>query len=213
MGSPAELLVWDNLALYIKKTFKHERGLMRIVATTIDTGGHYTAETYAFVKSSDPSSVFAIKGSSTPGSPVSGKPSIQKNGVNLYLIGTDTVKNLLFSRLLIEEPGPGYIHFPMSLDEEFFKQLTAEKRQAKYHRGFKKYEWIKTRKRNEQLDLMVYNIAAINIIAFVIYPTLTISQMLDSLHKINEGTKTGTAPKTYRKRRRSHQNTTGERIE
>lgn len=185
MGSPAELLVWANLREYMQKTFMHKNGQMRIVATTIDTGGHYTAQTYEFVKTCDPMSVFAIKGSSTPGSPISGKPNIQKNGVNLYMIGTDTIKNLLFSRLLIDEKGPGYVHFPMKLDEEYFKQLTAEKRKPKFVKGFKKYEWIKTRKRNEQLDLFVYNIAALYIIAFVIYPTLTISKMLDSLQQNN----------------------------
>ena len=144
---------------------------------------------------------------------MSSETSIQKNGVNLYLIGTDTIKNLLFSRLLIEEPGPGYVHFHMNLDEEYFKQLTAEKRKAKFVRGFKKYEWIKARKRNEQLDLMTYNIAAINIIAFVVYPNLTISQMLDSLHKINIKTKEGLTPVINKKRRRSRQLTKGERIE
>jgi phage terminase large subunit GpA-like protein len=209
MGSPAELLVWDNLREYITKTFTHNNGQMRIVATAVDTGGHYTAETYEFVKASDPLSVFAIKGSSTPGSPISGKPSVQKNGVNLYLIGTDTIKNLLFARLLIEEPGPGYVHFPMSLDEEYFKQLTAEKRKVKFVKGFKKYEWIKTRKRNEALDLMVYNIAALNIIAFVVYPSLTIYQMLDNLQ--TNSIKDVHAP--VKKRRRSRQLTKGERIE
>lgn len=209
VGSPAELLVWENLREYIGKTYTHNNGQMRIVATAIDTGGHYTAEVYAFVKSSDPLSVFAIKGSSTPGSAISGKPSIQKNGVNLYMIGTDTIKNLLFARLLINEPGPGYIHFPMSLDEEYFKQLTAEKRKIKYVKGFKKHEWIKTRKRNEQLDLMVYNIAVLNIISFVVYPNLTTSQMLDSLQQNN--IKQLHSP--INNRRRKRQLNPGERIE
>jgi phage terminase large subunit GpA-like protein len=184
IGSPAEMLVWENLREFIQKTYLHEHGLMRIVATTIDTGGHYTAKTYEFVKSCDDTKVFAIKGSSTPGSPISGKPSMQKNGVNLYMIGTDTIKDLLFNRLLkITEPGPGYIHFPDILDEDYFKQLTAEKKVTKYVRGFKKYEWVKIRKRNEQLDLMVYNIAALYIIAYVVFPNLTISQILDSLRQ------------------------------
>ena len=209
MGSPAELTVWDNLREYMGKTFNHPNGQMRIVATAIDTGGHHTAETYTFVKASDPLSVFAIKGSSTPGSAISGKPSVQKNGVNLYMIGTDTIKNLLFARLLIEEPGPGYVHFPMNLDEEYFKQLTAEKRKVKFVKGFKKYEWIKTRKRNEQLDLMVYNIAALNIIAFVVYPTLTIYQMLDNLQDHKEKIE----QRAVRKRRKKRQLTKGERIE
>ncbi len=214
IGSPAELLVWDNLTEYRAKTFKHDRGLMRIVATTIDTGGHYTAKTYEYVKEQDPgnTNLFAIKGSSTPGSPISGKPSIQKNGVNLYLIGTDTIKNLLFSRLVIEGPGPGYVHFYDNLDEEYFKQLTAEKRVTKYVKGFKRYEWVKTRKRNEALDLTVYNIAALYIIAYVIYPNLTIHSMLDSLHTISDKTKPGRTPKGPKPRRRKMLNK-GERIE
>jgi phage terminase large subunit GpA-like protein len=183
VGSPAEMLVWENLREFIGKTYLHERGQMRIIATTIDTGGHYTAKTYEFVKSCDPMSVFAIKGSSTPGSPISGKPSIQKNGVNLYLIGTDTIKNLLFSRLLIGEPGAGFIHFPLSLDEDYFKQLTAEKRTVKFKGGHKIHQWIQVRKRNEALDLMVYNIAALYIICWVVYPNLTTFQVLDTLHK------------------------------
>jgi phage terminase large subunit GpA-like protein len=199
VGSPAKMLVWENLREYIQKTFSHENGLMRIVATTIDTGGHYTSETYEFVKSCDPTSVFAIKGSSTPGSPVSGKPSKQKNGVDLYLIGTDTIKNLLFGRLLIEEPGPGYVHFPDTLDAEYFKQLTAEKRKTVYVKGFKKDEWVKIRKRNEKLDLMVYNIAALYIIAFVVFPNLTISQILDSLRQ--KTPRPGVEPVVARKRK------------
>jgi phage terminase large subunit GpA-like protein len=214
IGSPVGLLVWENLTEFIQKTYRHERGLMRIVATTIDTGGSkgLTAKAYEYVKSQDPMSVFAIKGSSTPGSPISGKPSKQKNGVNLYLIGTDTIKNLLFARLLLEEPGPGYAHFSTNLDEEYFKQLTAEKRITKYTKGFKKYEWVKTRKRNEQLDLFVYNIAALYIIAYVIYPNLTISSMLDSLHKINDDTKPGQVPKAVPRKRKRMLNR-GERIE
>ena len=114
-----------------------------------------------------------------------------------------------FARLLINEPGPGYIHFPMSLDEEYFKQLTAEKRKIKYVKGFKKHEWIKTRKRNEQLDLMVYNIAVLNIISFVVYPNLTTSQMLDSLQQNN--IKQLHSP--INNRRRKRQLNPGERIE
>ncbi len=207
MGSPVELLVWDNLTEFIQKTYLHERGQMRIVCTTIDTG-YQASQVYEYVKASGQLNIFAVKGSSTPGAPISGKPSVQKNGVNLFLVGTDTIKNLLFSRLLIDEPGPGYVHFPLVLDEEYFKQLTAEKKKPKFHRGFKKYVWVKTRKRNEALDLFVYNIAALYIIAFVIYPNLTISQMLDSLQKNNEGN----TQKSTKKRKKRMLNE-GERIE
>ena len=181
MGSPGLPTVWKNLDVFLKKTYVHKCGLMRIVCTAVDTGGHHTKEVYDFAKEREHLNVYAIKGASLPGQPISGKPSKQKNGVNLYMIGTDTAKDLLFHRLTISEPGPGYIHFPTTLTEEYFKQLTAEKKKTKYVKGFKKFEWVKTRDRNEALDLFVYNIAALNIVAFIVYPNLTIVQMLDGL--------------------------------
>ena len=52
----------------------------------------------------------------------------------------------------------GYVDFPNGLEDEYFEQLTAEKRTAVVNRkGFTVYQWLKPRAlRNEQLDLMVY---------------------------------------------------------
>ena len=72
----------------------------------------------------------------------------------------NTAKELVFGRLKIEEPGPGYCHFPESYDDEYFKQLTAEKCVTRFHKGFARREWIKMRPRNEALDCRVYAIAA-----------------------------------------------------
>lgn len=188
-GSPGLPAVWKNLDEFLLKTYIHERGLMRIVCAAIDTGGHHTNEVYEFVKPREElRRVYAIKGASEDGAsqesmPICGKPSKQKNGVNLFVIGTHNAKDTLFYRYGIGEPGPGYIHFPMDLTEEYFKQLTAEKKKTKYVRGFPQYKWVKTRDRNEALDLFVYNIAALNIIAFMVYPNLTVIQMLDQLAK------------------------------
>ena len=70
------------------------------------------------------------------------------------------MKELLLSRLKISEAGPGYCHFPNTYDEEFFRQLTAEKRVTKYVKGFPRSEWVKTRARNEALDVRSYAIGA-----------------------------------------------------
>jgi phage terminase large subunit GpA-like protein len=64
----------------------------------------------------------------------------------------------------IKELGAGYIHFSDELDDEYFKMLTAEKAVTKYHKGFKRREYIKLRPRNEALDCFVYSIAAYAII-------------------------------------------------
>jgi phage terminase large subunit GpA-like protein len=60
----------------------------------------------------------------------------------------------------IHEQGAGYIHFSDTLDEEYFRQLTAEKVVTRFHKGFKKRVFEKIRARNEALDCMVYSYAA-----------------------------------------------------
>jgi phage terminase large subunit GpA-like protein len=70
------------------------------------------------------------------------------------------VKEMLFSRLKIAEVGSGFCHFPDTYDEEYFRQLTAEKKVTKYVKGFPRSEWVKTRPRNEALDVRCYSVAA-----------------------------------------------------
>lgn len=185
-GDLSKPVIWANLDQFLLKTYKHESGLMRISCVAIDTGGHYTSEVYEFAKSRETRKIYAVKGSSMAGIPISGKPSRQKSGVYLFSIGVDTAKDLLFNRLTINEKGAGYIHFPIELTENYFNQLTAEKAVTKYSKGFAKREWIKIRDRNEALDMFVYAIAALNIFAFMVYPNLTINQMLETISKLIE---------------------------
>ena len=78
----------------------------------------------------------------------------------LFPVGVDTIKSLLFARMRIHEEGAGYIHFSDRLDDEYFRQLTAEKVVTRFHKGFKKRVFEKIRARNEALDCMVYSYAA-----------------------------------------------------
>lgn len=83
-----------------------------------------------------------------------------KNGVQLWPVGTDTAKATIYSRLGLKEKGPGYVHFPIGIDDNFYLQLTAEKRVTRYVKGFPVAEWVKIRERNEGLDCYVYAYAA-----------------------------------------------------
>ena len=56
------------------------------------------------------------------------------------------------------------IHFPNTVDDEYFKQLTAEKKISKFVRGRKTVVWKQTRERNEALDTFVYSLAALHIL-------------------------------------------------
>lgn len=62
--------------------------------------------------------------------------------VKLFTVGVDEAKGILYSRLREQTLGPGYCHFPEGegYEEEYFRQLTAEKRVIRYQKGFPKAE-------------------------------------------------------------------------
>jgi terminase, large subunit len=143
----------------------HDNRQLPIRAVCVDSGGHYTNSVYAYAKKNAGRRVFAIKGVGGEGRAIVSRPS--KNNIGkcpLFPIGVDTAKDLLFARLRINDPGAGFIHFSDTLNDEYFRQLTAEKIVTRYHRGFKKRMFQKMRPRNEALDCFVYAIAAYAII-------------------------------------------------
>ena len=62
---------------------------------------------------------------------------------------------MLFNRLKVKEPGSANILILHDFDDEFFLQLMAEKAVKRYSKGIPRIEWVKTRARNEVLDLSV----------------------------------------------------------
>jgi phage terminase large subunit GpA-like protein len=165
-GDPSTPHLWNDVDSILRQTFTTESGReMSIRSACVDSGGHFTNSVYSYCKKNAPRRIFAIKGVGGEGKPIAGRPS--KNNVAkcpLFPVGVDTVKDLIFARLRIREPGAGYIQFSDSLDDEYFRQLTAEKIVTRFHRGFKKRIFEKVRPRNEALDCMVYAIAAYAII-------------------------------------------------
>ena len=166
-GNPAQPYLWNQLKDRLNAAYKHESGCdMHITAVGIDSGGHYTQQVYDFVKKNPHKRWWPLKGSSESGKPIIANRGSKSNSgnVRLFSVGVDTAKELIYSRLGIANPGPGYCHFPISYDEEYFQQLTAEKRVARYIKGFPKKEFIKIRPRNEALDCRVYALAAITLL-------------------------------------------------
>ena len=167
-GDPGRADVWKDLDDYLSSTFEHETGVtLRIACACVDSGGHFTNQVYKFCKARQVRRIYAVKGRSQPGGPIASKPSTKNKGkVLLFTVGTDTAKELIYSRLKIDEPGPGYCHFSVHInDEEYFKQLTAEEVVLRYHHGFPVRVWVKKASaRNEALDMRVYATAAVEIL-------------------------------------------------
>ena len=161
-GDPSTPQLWNALDSVIFKTYDTYSGKqMPIRGTCVDSGGHFTNAVYQYCKKHTGRRVFAIKGVGGEGKAAVGRPS--KSNVAkcpLFPVGVDTIKSLLFARMRITEPGAGYIHFSDTLNDEYFRQLTAEKVVTRFHKGFKKRVFEKIRARNEALDCMVYSYAA-----------------------------------------------------
>lgn len=163
-GDPGTPEVWTELDKFLLETFRHASGAkMGIKVTMIDSGGANTDEVYRFVKPRQSKNIWAIKGSSEAGREILGKFTMNNSyRVKLWSLGTDTAKDRIFARLKILKPGPGYMHFPKELEDEYFEQLTGEKAIRKHVRGRGSIRlYVKTRPRNEALDMEVYALAAL----------------------------------------------------
>lgn len=165
-GKPSQKQVWDDLDNIINSTYKRADGVqLRVSCTCIDSGGHFTDEVYKYCKKRAAKRVFAVKGSSIAGKPIVSRPTTSnKLKVKLFTVGTDTAKELIFSRLQLKEFGEGFMHFNKSFDEEYFKMLTSEKIVTTFRKGRPVRIWKPTRPRNEALDYTVYNLAALAIL-------------------------------------------------
>jgi phage terminase large subunit GpA-like protein len=81
-------------------------------------------------------------------------------------VGVDVAKDQLFNNLCQEDRNAnGYCHFPTleEYDDEFFAQLTSEKRVMKWVRGSRVWAWKKIRPRNEALDTRNYAYGALRL--------------------------------------------------
>lgn len=163
-GSPSLPDVWRDLDHFLTTQKDHEYGLkIKISSVCVDSGGNHTEQVYKFTKARQHRRVYSIKGSSTPGSPAVGRASKKnKGGAILFPVGTDTIKEEIYSFLKITKPGAGYCHFSVHHnDDEYFNQLTAEEVKVKYVKGIAvRYFENKPGKRNEALDCRVYATAA-----------------------------------------------------
>ncbi len=198
MGDPTRPEIWNQLEAALLRPIPHETaGEIKIRAAAIDTGGHNTHDVYNFVRSRGRQrNWFGVKGQSQKNKPAIGRPSkvdvnyrgqLMKSGAEVYPVGSDTIKDVIYGRLKHNEPGPGYFHFPTTAKIDYFEQLTSEKKVTRYVKGFPVREWTKKAgQRNEALDCAVYAYAVLQFIVNQ-YDKKTVweqfKKRLNSVHK------------------------------
>jgi len=165
---------WDKLEKFLEMElyFASKNSLM-IACTCIDTGGHHTTQTYKFLKKMERKQklIFGIKGMGGEGIPLVNKVSTNNiEKVKIFLLGVDSGKEILMTRLKTADEGPGYCHFPINADrgydETYIKGLSSEQRVIQFKDGRPVLKWVKKSSgtRNEPLDLRNYSTAAAEIL-------------------------------------------------
>lgn len=171
IGDPALPAVWEALDTTLSAGYLNSQGQkLYIAAALCDSAGHKTDDVYRFTSKREWKNIYACVGRDGNGRPIVSKPSRTKRSASLnaalVIVGADTAKDQLLNWLAMESPCPGYCHFPdkENYDDEFFAQLTSEKRVKKWTRGSMHWAYKKIRERNEALDCRVYARAALNLV-------------------------------------------------
>ena len=188
-GDPSRPDVWKQLDEVLSRPFLSEDGIdLRVSVCAVDSGGHHTATVYAYARDRAAQGVIAIKGMSTKGKPPIGKASkvdlnykgqTLRKGAQVFPVGSDAIKSLLFGRLKHNDPGAGYIHFHAKTPLDYFEELTAEKQVMRYKNGYPQRVWVKkSTSPNEALDELVYAYASLHRL-YQLYDRRTIWDQLE----------------------------------
>jgi phage terminase large subunit GpA-like protein len=176
-GGPDSPEAWAELDDLLDQEWPHEGGFtMGILRAAVDTG-YETQVVYSWARRRASHQVMCVKGEQAfnKSQPVSGPTIVDvledkrriRRGARLWKVAVSTFKSETYRWLRLDVPDDGqdypagFIHVGQGIDQEWFRQLTAEHLVAvKSKRGFIKYEWDKVRERNEALDCRVYARAA-----------------------------------------------------
>ena len=166
-GDPEGPKVWQALDKQLRRVFPHSRQLpdLPISAVCIDTAGHRTMSVYDYCRERQHRRVWAIIGRGGAGKPIWPLHASRNNKgkIPLFTIGIDAAKEAFLARLRVDEPGPGYCHFPDTREADYFDQITSEKLVTRFVRGRPKKEWmVRNGRRNEAFDARIYAMGALH---------------------------------------------------
>lgn len=171
LGIPDRKETWDELDQQLDRLYHFANGVgLKVARTFIDSGGHYTADVYKYCLANAVKQRIAIKGHRLAGVPLLYRLGEAKGyAIPLMLLGVSEGKQYVMERLInAKVPGPKYFHFPSNefkgYDQLYFRGLISEKKMPKMVRGQMINVWtnIAQDKRNEPLDLRVYNLACLH---------------------------------------------------
>lgn len=172
-GDPERPEFWARVRDFITRRWLKADGTPFVAgAACFDSGGNHTQAVYQFCRANAGllrGGVHAIKGGSERSGtrspvwpPSRAAKRLRTDSFRPIIVGTNAAKDTISARLIISEPGPGFMHFPATWDKVRFDQLTAERLTMKRVGGHTYRVWQPRPDRtNEALDCRVYAYAAL----------------------------------------------------
>ncbi|WP_158811194.1 phage terminase large subunit family protein [Beijerinckia sp. L45] len=161
-GHISEPATRDLLDGLIEQSYPNSAGRpIKPDLTAID-GNAWTEDVWGWASRHPSSRVIMVRGANRDTSPVleqvrkernaAGKPL--KYSKRFYNFGTSVLKMALYRNLLKKDPEePGHVFFPQGLEDEYYRQLTAERRSSVKRFGVEVFRWlVEPGQRNEGLD-------------------------------------------------------------
>jgi len=160
----------EALTAFLARTWPDEFGHRRGLDMLAIDGNAYTTDVFAWAKKHSWNRVIVVRGAKSEQAPTlaltkserraDGK--VRKAQKRFYNVGVSGLKMALYEHLKKPDPlARGACAYPRGLDDEFYRQLTAEKRVVQTDRwGYPKAAWRLDHDRNEVLDTELYAEAA-----------------------------------------------------
>lgn len=147
----------------LAETWPDDYGNLRRLDMLAIDGNAWTDDVLAWVRRHSWNKVIATRGAKSetapPLVPVQSERRLdgraRKQQRRFYNLGVSALKATLYAALAKDDPqARGYCGYPQGLEDDFFQQLTAERREARRTRdGFTVYRWVKdANQANEVLD-------------------------------------------------------------
>jgi len=174
-GDPAKPELYDAAIAAVFRRWQHASGAAIVPAICVIDAGFMTTEVVRAVDRwrAKGCNLIGIVGREGRGRALIERPTAQKwkrsraKTRPLHVVHTDSAKDiLLLSRLRVKEPGPGFMHWPMTMDPVFADHLTSEELRTVWvgqkmaKRQVRKWVLLPDR-RNEWLDLTCYCLAGL----------------------------------------------------
>jgi phage terminase large subunit GpA-like protein len=170
-GHISERETQNQLTDLFKKQWPNEAGNKLGVDLLAIDGNAWTEDVWSWARKHPASRVIMVRGANQDNAPLLARVKKERGRTGKLLryskrffnFATSVLKMALYRNLRKTDPQErGFVGIPAGLDDDYFQQLTAERRQGKRNRqGFTVYQWVKDpTQANEMLDCMLIAEAA-----------------------------------------------------